>query len=81
MLICAALSKGESTVSNAYYSEDILATLDCLEAMGAKIEKTQTSVTVKGFSPFDIPENTVLPCRESGSTLRFLPRNPERFPH
>ena len=72
MLICAALSKGESTVSNAYYSEDILATLDCLEAMGAKIEKTQTSVTVKGFSPFDIPENTVLPCRESGSTLRFL---------
>ena len=72
MLICAALSKGESTVSNAYYSEDILATLDCLEAMGAKIEKNQTSVTVKGFSPFDIPENTVLPCRESGSTLRFL---------
>ena len=72
MLICAALSKGESTVSNAYYSEDILATLDCLEAMGAEIEKTQTSVTVKGFSPFDIPENTVLPCRESGSTLRFL---------
>ena len=49
MLICAALSKGESTVSNAYYSEDILATLDCLEAMGAEIEKTQTSVTVKGF--------------------------------
>ena len=72
MLICAALSKEKSTINNAYYSEDILATLDCLEAMGAKIEKTQTSVTVKGFSPFDIPENTVLPCRESGSTLRFL---------
>ena len=72
MLICAALSNGESTVSNAYYSEDILATLDCLEAMGAKIEKNQTSVTVKGFSPLDIPENAVLPCRESGSTLRFL---------
>ena len=72
MLICAALSKEKSTINNAYYSEDILATLDCLEAMGAEIEKTQTSVTVKGFSPFDIPENTVLPCRESGSTLRFL---------
>ena len=72
MLICAALSKEKSTINNAYYSEDILATLDCLEAMGAKIEKNQTSVTVKGFSPFDIPENAVLPCRESGSTLRFL---------
>lgn len=72
MLICAALSKEKSTINNAYYSEDILATLDCLEAMGAKIEKTQTSVTVTPFSPFDIPENAVLPCRESGSTLRFL---------
>lgn len=72
MLICAALSKGKSVIKNAYYSEDILATLDCLEAMGAKIEKQETSVTVTGFSPFDIPENAVLPCRESGSTLRFL---------
>lgn len=72
MLICAALSKGKSTVENAYYSEDILATLDCLEAMGAKIEKNKASVTVTGFSPLDIPENAVLPCRESGSTLRFL---------
>ena len=72
MLICAALSKGKSVIKNAYYSEDILATLDCLETMGAKIEKHETSVTITGFSPFDIPENAVLPCRESGSTLRFL---------
>ena len=42
MLICAALSKEESLIGNAYYSEDISATLDCLSAMGAKVEKGET---------------------------------------
>ena len=72
MLICAALSKEESLIGNAYYSEDISATLDCLSAMGAKVEKGETAVRIGGLDPMNIPENAVLPCRESGSTLRFL---------
>ena len=36
-LICGALSGG-SVISNISYSKDISATLDCLEAMGAKVE-------------------------------------------
>ena len=37
-LICGALSDG-SKIQNIEYSNDILATLDCLAALGAKIEK------------------------------------------
>lgn len=72
MLICAALSKEESVIENAYYSEDILATLDCLEKMGARVEKRESSVKIGGLDPLCIPEGVALPCRESGSTLRFL---------
>ena len=39
LLICEGLSVGESLISNVSYSEDILATLDCLGAMGAEIFK------------------------------------------
>lgn len=71
LLICAGLSSGESTIDNIAYSEDILATLDCLESMGAKIKKDDHSVTVVGTLPMRAPECSY-PCRESGSTLRFF---------
>ena len=72
MLICAALSSGESTIQNVDYNQDVLATLDCLEALGAKAERGEGTVKIGGLDPFEINENAVLPCRESGSTLRFL---------
>lgn len=68
LLICAGLSKGESLISNVLYSEDILATLDCLSAMGAEILKGEDYVKIKGTSPNAGTFN----CRESGSTLRFF---------
>lgn len=71
LLICAGLSQGESTVRNIAYSEDILATIDCLEAMGAGIKKDGDTVTVKGTVPGRAPECRYF-CRESGSTLRFF---------
>ncbi len=69
-LICAALSGG-SIVRNIEYSNDILATLDCLAALGAKIEKSDNVITLGGLNPFDVREAT-LDCLESGSTLRFM---------
>lgn len=72
MLICAALSKGESIIENVDYNEDVSATLDCLEALGAAVERKSDSVRIGKLNPFEINENAVLPCRESGSTLRFL---------
>ena len=72
LLICAALAKGESEIRNVTYSEDILATLDCLAKMGARIRMNGDTVYIKGIEKiFDVSESEFF-CRESGSTLRFL---------
>jgi len=70
-LICGALSKG-AKIKNLAYSKDILATLDCLIKMGAKVEKDEDCVEIGNLNPFSIEEGTEMFCNESGSTLRFL---------
>lgn len=71
-LICAALADGESVISNLAFSQDILATVDVLQAIGAKIEKIDDS-TLKVLGISGKPKSlAVLGCRESGSTLRFM---------
>lgn len=70
-LICAALSDG-CTVENSGFSKDIAATLRCLEALGATVEKHGDALRLFEFNPHKIPDNTILDCGESGSTLRFL---------
>ena len=69
-LICGALSGG-SEIYNIEYSNDILATLDCLTALGAKIEIQGSKIKCGGLNPFSAKETT-LDCRESGSTRRFM---------
>lgn len=71
MLICAALADGESRIHGISESEDMLATLDCIGALGAEYEKRGDTVTVTGRSG-RTPEGAVFRCRESGSTLRFM---------
>ena len=71
LLICAALADGESTVKGVDPSEDILATLDCLEALGASIRREGSTVFLRGCDPRKAGP-AVLRCRESGSTLRFM---------
>ena len=74
LLIGAALAEGESTVHHIAPSEDILATCDCLRALGAQIAWTAPDAcTVRGISAAAGTSLTrTLHCRESGSTLRFL---------
>lgn len=71
LLICAALSKKTCTITNILFSEDILATLDCLRCLGAIITIDKDSVTINGSSFLEVIE-PVLNCNESGSTLRFF---------
>jgi 3-phosphoshikimate 1-carboxyvinyltransferase len=80
-LICAALAASESVsvISCVPHNEDIDATLDCLAALGVsfQIEKETSDthcrcVTVKGCGGQWDQKGTTLPCRESGSTLRFM---------
>lgn len=71
MLICAALADGESRIRGLARSEDMLATLDCIAALGAEYKLDGDTVTIKGGKN-RTAEGAVFPCRESGSTLRFM---------
>ena len=72
LLISAAMCDGVSRVSGVSGCEDVLATLDCLAALGIKTERNGDTVTVYGKSFCDIEPTDALRCRESGSTLRFM---------
>ena len=70
-LIGAALSGETCKLSGVDYSEDILASIDCLKALGAEITIQNDTVVVESQGFMNV-EKPVLQCRESGSTLRFF---------
>lgn len=73
LLICAALAQGETEIACPQTSQDIDATVDCLEGLGALLHHDHRGffqVTPLRRRPQG--EACLLPCRESGSTLRFL---------
>lgn len=77
LIIAAALSDGECTITNVAFSQDILATLDAMQQLGAQWQKLSgNSIWVKGIGGgAPILGSDGLPhidCGESGSTLRFL---------
>ena len=79
LLICAGLAGGTSVIQNIDFSEDILATIDCLRALGIEISCGDRCATVRNplRAGDDLPEKakvipTALDCRECGSTLRFM---------
>lgn len=70
LLICAALGDRETTLQIDGFSKDILATAACLKAMGAGIETSKNTIRVTPLK--SVLSGELLPCGESGSTLRFL---------
>ncbi len=71
-LICAALSAAESTLLCDGVSQDIAATMDCLNALGADIAcEGAESIRVRPIRERAAGVKQLF-CRESGSTLRFL---------
>ncbi|WP_243129595.1 3-phosphoshikimate 1-carboxyvinyltransferase, partial [Clostridium sp. HBUAS56017] len=76
-VICAALGDGISKISNIDFSDDIIATIEAMRALGAIINNiSEDSIEVKGINSKDILSSReyerVIDCNESGSTLRFL---------
>ena len=71
LLICAGFADGESVIRGVDPSEDVLATTDCLRALGAELRMEDGNVSVRGCDPRKAG-NAELRCRESGSTLRFM---------
>ena len=73
LLICAGLAEGESVVRNLAYSEDVKATIACLRSLGVQITLDGDTAYVKGVDVTKpLGATAVLPCNESGSTLRFF---------
>lgn len=70
LLICAAFADKETTLVCPATNKDIAATVSCLEALGASIVRTDRGYQVTPIT--SVPKNAVLPCGESGSTLRFM---------
>lgn len=70
LLIAAALSDKPTVINCNIISEDIAATVSCLEALGAKINIDVGKITVNPIET--LKEKAEFDCGESGSTLRFL---------
>lgn len=79
LLICAALSPKPTTITCTTSSKDIEATIDCLCALGASIEREGSQLYVEPLALSEAQEGAhalrqaaTLDCGESGSTLRFM---------
>lgn len=77
-IIAAGLSEGKSKIDNLIFSQDIIATLDGMKAIGTDYEIIEPSikfgtgsVNIEGRGKVEIREHTI-DANESGSTLRFL---------
>lgn len=70
MLICAAFADRPTPLLCPETNRDIEATAQCLRALGAEITHTREGYLVSPVKA--LPKEAVLPCQDSGSTLRFL---------
>lgn len=77
-VICAALGDGISKVTNIDYSDDIIATIEAMSSLGAKITRREEYLEVYGIKSAEnikaneLKSERTIDCNESGSTLRFL---------
>ena len=70
LLICAAFADSPTDLICPDTNRDIEATVDCLNALGASITRTDSGYCV--FPMKKSPVSATLNCCESGSTLRFM---------
>ena len=72
-IIGSSLAKGISKIENISFSEDIIATIEAMKKLGAKIEQKENYLLIDGSDTFkNLNETIEIDCNESGSTLRFL---------
>lgn len=78
-VIAAALASGESEIGNVLLSEDILATMEAVRKLGAKVkiypnasDSKRVTLRISGDQVHEDRNPVTIDCRESGSTLRFL---------
>lgn len=69
LLICAALCQEPTFIEINLFSQDLLATIDCVKALGCDAQLQDGGVLIV---PQQSAANKQFDCRESGSTLRFM---------
>ena len=72
MIIAAALADAPTRVVCDTTCEDIEATVRCLRALGARVERDGGAYAVEPVLQGAATRGAVLDCGESGSTLRFM---------
>lgn len=77
LLIASCLSNNESIIENVVLSNDILATINCIKALGKEVViegNENKTLIIKKDKNFDLnsKEELIFDCNESGSTLRFF---------
>ena len=70
MLICAAFADNPTAMQCSDTNRDIQATVECLNALGAQINRTSWGYSIVPVQ--SVPQYAQLNCCESGSTLRFM---------
>lgn len=70
ILIAAALANEETTIKCNILSEDIKATISCLNSLGADITTSDSEIKVVPIA--EVKNEATLDCNESGSTMRFM---------
>jgi len=71
-LICAALAEGKSSIANFLESDDTIATLKALGALGVGFEKKGSTIVVYGNGGELAVKKNAIDCNLSGSTMRFI---------
>jgi len=77
-LMCAALAKGESRITNPLVCEDTSAAINVLKQIGVNVQERPGVWRIAGGS-FRVP-NADLFCGESATTLRFMTAIASLFP-
>jgi 3-phosphoshikimate 1-carboxyvinyltransferase len=69
----AAFAEGTSRFTSFSTGADCASTLDCMQALGARVQKTnENSVEVTGVAGRVVPADHPLDCGNSGSTMRMI---------
>ena len=72
-IVLAAISSGTTLLSNVPRNDDIVAALSAIKALGAGVEwLDQTSVEIQGIESFELAEDVVIDCHDSGTLARFI---------
>ena len=71
-LICAALARSESVISNCAPGDDTEAMIDALKILGVGIERNADKVRVSGTLNLEATDELQLNAKLAGTTSRFL---------